>query len=324
MTTINMAWPTGALAGGLCTVTTDKARGDDFPANIDTVMCEYDGRITDIPFRRLYHRVTRVRCRTLGAKALDSLDSESLDIKADVIEDDVFGSHGVNDLQAVTLSGLNGDLASVGGSNFLYGCTGLTSLTLPASLASVGGSNFLAGCTGLTSLTLPASLASVGGSNFLAGCTGLTSLTLPASLASVGGSNFLAGCTGLTSLTLPASLASVGGSNFLYGCTGLTSLTLPASLASVGGSGFLYGCTGLTSLDVQDGFGSKNLNTTWLLDDVKTISTLTLRLTSGMWMASTWTSHLATGATVNVPATLLDAYKADTTWAKFNLQAIGA
>ncbi|OZG52756.1 leucine-rich repeat domain-containing protein [Pseudoscardovia suis] len=300
MTTINMAWPTGALAGGLCTVTTDKARGDDFPANIDTVMCEYDGRITDIPFRRLYHRVTRVRCRTLGAKALDSLDSESLDIKADVIEDDVFGSHGVNDLQAVTLSGLNGDLASVGGSNFLYGCTGLTSLTLPASLASVGGSNFLAGCTGLTSLTLPASLASVGGSNFLAGCTGLTSLTLP------------------------ASLASVGGSNFLYGCTGLTSLTLPASLASVGGSGFLYGCTGLTSLDVQDGFGSKNLNTTWLLDDVKTISTLTLRLTSGMWMASTWTSHLATGATVNVPATLLDAYKADTTWAKFNLQAIGA
>jgi hypothetical protein len=251
MTTINMAWPTGALAGGLCTVTTDKARGDDFPANLDTVMCEYDGRITDIPFRTTYHRVTRVRCRTLGAKALESLDSESLDIKADVIEDSVFGSSGAKGLKAVTLSGLNGDLASVSGSGFLYGCTGLTSLTLPASLASVSGSNFL------------------------------------------------------------------------QGCTGLTSLTLPASLASVSGNSFLSNCTGLTSLDVQDGFGSKNLNTTWLLDKVNTISTLTLRQTSGMWSASTWTSHLATGATVNVPATLLDAYKADTTWAKFNLKAIG-
>jgi hypothetical protein len=103
----------------------------------------------------------------------------------------------------------------------------------------------------------------------------------------------------------------------------LTSLTLPASLASVSGNSFLSNCTGLTSLDVQDGFGSKNLNTTWLLDKVNTISTLTLRQTSGMWSASTWTSHLATGATVNVPATLLDAYKADTTWAKFNLKAIG-
>ena len=251
MTTINMAWPTGALAGGLCTVTTDKARGDDFPGNLDTVMCEYDGRITDVPFRTTYHRVTRVRCRTLGAKALESLDSESLDIKADVIEDGVFGSYGARNLKAVTLSGLNGDLASVSGNSFLSGCTGLTSLTLPASLASVSGSSFLSGCTGLTSLTLPASLASVSGSNFL------------------------------------------------------------------------YNCTGLTSLDVQDGFGSKNLSTTWLLDKVNEIATLTLRQTSGMWKASTWTSHLATGATVNVPATLLDAYKADTTWAKFNLQAIG-
>ena len=203
MTTINMAWPTGALAGGLCTVTTDKARGDDFPANLDTVMCEYDGRITDVPFRTTYHRVTRVRCRTLGAKALESLDSESLDIKADVIEDSVFGSYGARNLQAVTLSGLNGDLASVSGASFLSNCTGLT------------------------------------------------------------------------------------------------------------------------SLDVQDGFGSKNLSTTWLLDKVNEIATLTLRQTSGMWKASTWTSHLATGATVNVPATLLDAYKADTTWAKFNLKAIG-
>lgn len=226
MTTINMAWPTGALAGGLCTVTTDKARGDDFPANLDTVMCAYDGRITDIPFRTTHHRVTRVRCRTLGANALESLKSESLDIKADVIEDDVFGSNGVNDLKAVTLSGLNGDLASVSGTNFLYGCTGLKSLTLPASLASVSG------------------------------------------------------------------------------------------------TGFLYGCTGLRSLDVQDGFGSKNMNTLWLLDDVKTITTLTLRQTSGMWWASTWTSHLATGATVNVPSALLDAYKADAMWAKYTLQAI--
>ena len=76
-----------------------------------------------------------------------------------------------------------------------------------------GGSLYLGGCTGLTSL--PDNLT-VGGSLDLRGCTGLTSL--PDNLT-VGGSLYLGGCTGLTSL--PDNL-TVGGSLDLRGCTGLS------------------------------------------------------------------------------------------------------
>ena len=131
------------------------------------------------------------------------------------------------------------------GGCFLYGCTGLTSLTLPAGLMSAE-HNFLSGCTGLTSLTLPEGLSSVGDS-FLYDCRGLTSIDLPDGLTSVGG-YFLGNCTGLTSIDLPDGLTSVEG-YFFSNCTGLTSLTLPAGLTSAGNY-FLQNCTGLQELTV--------------------------------------------------------------------------
>ena len=74
----------------------------------------------------------------------------------------------------------------------------------------MGGSLYLRGCTGLTSL--PEGLT-VGGSLYLRGCTWLTSL--PEGLT-VGDSLDLRGCTGLTSL--PEGL-TVGGWLDLDGCT---------------------------------------------------------------------------------------------------------
>ena len=55
-----------------------------------------------------------------------------------------------------------------------YGCSGLTSLTIPSSVTSIGGSAF-AGCSGLTSLTIPSCVTSIGGGAFY-GCSGLTSI----------------------------------------------------------------------------------------------------------------------------------------------------
>ena len=126
-----------------------------------------------------------------------------------------------------------------------YGCSGLTSLTIPSSVTSIGNSVFF-GCSGLTSLTIPTSVTSIGEGAFFA-CSGLTSLTIPSSVTSIGVAAFYR-CSGLTSLTIPSSVTSIGIGAF-DGCSSLTSLTIPSSVISIGPEAFRY-CSSLTSLTI--------------------------------------------------------------------------
>ena len=126
-----------------------------------------------------------------------------------------------------------------------YGCSGLTSLTLPSGVTSIGNYAFY-GCRGLTSLTLPSGVTKIGGGAFF-NCSGLTSLTLPSGVTSIGNYAF-SGCSGLTSLTLPSGLTEIGYGTF-SGCSGLTSITLPSGVTEIGARAF-SGCSGLTSIYV--------------------------------------------------------------------------
>ena len=132
-----------------------------------------------------------------------------------------------------------------------YGCSGLTSLTIPSGVTSIGDKAFR-GCSRLTSLTIPSGVTSIGDWAF-SGCSGLTSLPIPSSVTSIGNYAFY-GCSGLTSLTLPSGVTSIGNYTF-YGCRGLTSLTLPSSVTSIGNNAFT-GCSGLTSLTLPSGVTS--------------------------------------------------------------------
>ena len=134
------------------------------------------------------------------------------------------------------------------GNNVFYGCSGLTSLTIPSSVTSIGDYAFY-GCSGLTSLTIPSSVTSIGDLAF-AGCSGLTSLTIPSSVTWIGWGTFK-GCSGLTSLTIPSSVTSIGDEAFV-GCSGLTSLTIPSSVTWIRDYAFA-GCSGLTSLTIPSG-----------------------------------------------------------------------
>ena len=78
-----------------------------------------------------------------------------------------------------------------------YGCTGLTSVTIPNSVTSIGDQAFY-GCTGLTSVTIPNSVTSIGVGVFWR-CTALTSVTIPNSVTIIGGNAF-SGCSGLTAI----------------------------------------------------------------------------------------------------------------------------
>ena len=129
------------------------------------------------------------------------------------------------------------------GDGAFYGCTILSSITIPDSVTRIGESAFY-NCTHLTSITIPDSVTSIGHSAFWS-CTGLTSITLPDSLTSIGSWVF-EGCINLTSITIPDSVTSIGESAFHW-CTGLTSITIPDSVTSIGSRAFGY-CTNLTSV----------------------------------------------------------------------------
>ena len=93
------------------------------------------------------------------------------------------------------------------------------------------------GCTSLTSVTIPNSVKSIGDYVF-SRCSSLTSISIPNSVTSIGNTAF-SGCSGLTSITIPNSVTSIGHGAF-YGCTSLTSVTIPNSVTSIGGGAF-YG-----------------------------------------------------------------------------------
>ena len=69
-----------------------------------------------------------------------------------------------------------------------WGCSSLTSVTIPNSVTSIGEGAFL-GCSGLTSVTIPNSVTSIGGGAFEY-CSGLISITIPNSVTRIGDSAF--------------------------------------------------------------------------------------------------------------------------------------
>lgn len=160
-----------------------------------------------------------------------------------------------------------------------YGCTGLTSVTIPASVTSIGkyafgdctgltklwynaencdGDGFdyhnyliyhwLDGCSNLSEVVIGENVKTIPG-NFLYNCKSLTSITIPDSVTSIGQGAF-SRCTGLTSITIPASVTSIGMSAFSR-CTGLRSVSIPASVTSIGSSAF-WECTRLVEVNIED------------------------------------------------------------------------
>lgn len=96
-----------------------------------------------------------------------------------------------------------------------YGCSGLTSLTLPSSVTEIGEHAFLS-CRGLTNFTIPSGVTKIGGAAFFC-CYGLISLTLPSSVTAIGSEAFKH-CSGLTSIYVYMEKLPETGSNLFLGC----------------------------------------------------------------------------------------------------------
>ena len=209
-----------------------EVNGTDWKFIREMAGCDYDMNITDGKL-----------------SILDLSDAKIVEGGSDYWEgsytsNDNLGDHAFYGCTGLTSLTIPSSVTSIGDYAF-YECCGLTSLSIPSSVTSIGYRAFFR-CTGLTSLTIPSSITSIGVYAF-SNCTGLTSLSIPSSVTSIG-ANAFSNCSGLTSLTIPSSVTSIGICAF-SNCTGLTSLSIPSSVTSIGYSAF-QGCSGLTSLSI--------------------------------------------------------------------------
>ena len=194
---------------------------------------------------------------------------------------------------------------TVTGGNVLYGafygCSMLTSVTIPDSATSIGGSAFY-NCTGLTSVTIGASVESIGSSAFrdcykLVEVYNKSSLDITAGSTSNGYIGYYAknvyteeGGSWLTDTSDGYRFLYDGTNGYLIGYRGnQTELALPASFTAYDGTEIteyglydyaFYNCSGLTSITIPDGvtsigdrafYNCKGLTSVTIPDSVTTI-----------------------------------------------------
>ena len=127
--------------------------------------------------------------------------------------------------------------------NSFWGCSGLTSVSIPSSVTSLGNYCFK-DCSNLASINVPSSVTKMGQECFY-NCSRLASVTISSAVTSLGDGCFY-NCTSLASITIPSSVTSLGERCFWY-CSKLTSIIIPSSVTSIGQECF-YNCSGLTSV----------------------------------------------------------------------------
>ncbi len=137
----------------------------------------------------------------------------------------------------VIYDGITYRVVSIDAQTF-YGCSDLTSITIPESITSIGYEAFY-NCTGLTSVTIGNGVTSIGYSAFRK-CSSLT--------APVYNAHVFAYLHSLHSgaYSIPEGITTIAAGAF-FGCDLLTSVTIPNSITTIDETAFLY-CNGLTSI----------------------------------------------------------------------------
>lgn len=232
----------------------------------------------------------------------------SLPDSVTTIEDGAFYS-----CDNLRLTKLPKNLTSIGKEGF-YFCDNLALTSLPDKLTTLGEGAFR-GCKNLALTSLPESITTISGYAFIHN-TKLALTHLPSNLKEVGGCAFQ-GCENLAITSLPDSLTTIGNLAF-NGCSKIKITSIPDSVYSIGQQSFID-CLGIQDLtlstNVSDlplyAFKSSGL-TNLIIKRTKSVVSLTSSPLDN--------TPLAAGkGCVFVPAEMVDSYKANSSWSKYNI-----
>lgn len=187
-------------------------------------------------------------------------------------------------------------------------CSSLTSIVIPSGVTSLESEVFY-GCSSLTSIDIPSSVTSIEDCAF-ACCSSLTSVVIPSSVTRIY-SNAFASCSSLASIDIPSSVTSIENGAF-YKCSSLTAIIIPNSVTAIEYETF-YGCSSLTSIDIPSSVTSIEDGAFY---DCSSLTTVVCRADEVPYCGFDAFREMDK-ATLYVPASAIEAYKAATPWSSF-------
>lgn len=220
--------------------------------------------------------------------------------------------------ESIVYEGIECDVTTIGGSAFTS-CSGLTSVTIPNSITSIG-NNAFAYCHALSSINIGNGVTTIGAFAFF-NCKGLTSVTIGNNVTTIGGSAFL-NCSSLVSVTIPYSINIIENGVF-KGCSGLTTVTIGNGVTNIGMEAF-ENCSSLTSITI--GRGVKKIyyhafaNCPEITDVYCLADEIPATIYSDRYPSSdtnTFENSYIEYATLHVPASSIEAYRAKAPWKNF-------
>ena len=213
--------------------------------------------------------------------------------------------------QTVTYNNVSYSVTSVGEGAF-YGCTGLTSITLPNSITEIGQGAFYS-CSGLTTVTIPDNVNKIDEYTFYS-CSGLTSVEIPNSVKDIDEGAFTY-CSSLTSVTIGNSVTSIGNAAF-RGCSSLTSVTIPNSVTSISSNAF-RDCSNLTSVTIPNSVKGISSNAFTSCSSLTEVYCYMENITSSSASSNSFSGASIANATLYVPEASLATYKTTSPWSGF-------